>query len=344
MVAGEHRFRHSGAQHLVLTDPPVDLDPTVDFAAGTAAGVVGLLVAHPFDTGKSCRPCHACAAILPVQSKLASRTQSIYSKYKSTLNAFVTITREERFTGLYKGVVSPLATCAFINGLVFSSYKFFMRAQLDDPASVPSLTQVGLAGTGCGIVTSLIASPTELIKIRQQNVLVNDPGNASALKVAMTYLQTTRHPRTLPWPDCHCTERHRVWNVLSDATCRYFKAPSAQPLAADHSSLLSEIDSEASSMPWTVLFLAGGLAGIAGWVATFPMDLVKTRMQSTEPSLTATKLPTDPCRTILSTVVHSYRSEGWRVFFRGLTPTLIRSVPVNVATFSVYESVVHMLS
>lgn len=46
------------------------------------------------------------------------------------------------------------ATCAFMNGLVFSSYKFFMRAQLDDPASVPSLTQVGLAGTGCGIVTS----------------------------------------------------------------------------------------------------------------------------------------------------------------------------------------------
>jgi len=94
-------------------------------------------------------------------------------------------------------------------------------------------------------------------------------------------------------------------------------------------------------MPWTVLFLAGGLAGIAGWVATFPMDLVKTRMQSTEPRPTSSK---DPYRTILSTVVHSYRSEGWRVFFRGLTPTLIRSVPVNVATFSVYESVVHMLS
>lgn len=41
-----------------------------------------------------------------------------------------------------------------MNGLVFSSYKFFMRAQLDDPTSVPSLTQVALAGTGCGIVTS----------------------------------------------------------------------------------------------------------------------------------------------------------------------------------------------
>ncbi|KAF8141383.1 mitochondrial carrier domain-containing protein [Boletus edulis] len=303
----------------------VDLDPTVDFAAGTAAGVVGLLVAHPFDTVKT-----------------RFQNPAIYSKYKSTLNAFVTITREERFMGLYKGVVSPLATCAFMNGLVFSSYKFFMRAQLDDPASVPSLTQVGLAGTGCGIVTSLIASPTELIKIRQQNVLVNDPGNASALKVAMTIFK--RHGIRGLYRGLTATALrdtgYGTYFLTYEATCRYFKAPSAQPLAADHSSLLSEIDSEASSMPWTVLFLAGGLAGIAGWVATFPMDLVKTRMQSTEP----TKFPTDPCRTILSTVVHSYRSEGWRVFFRGLTPTLIRSVPVNVATFSVYESVVHMLS
>lgn len=82
-------------------------------------------------------------------------------------------------------------------------------------------------------------------------------------------------------------------------------------------------------MPWSALFLAGGLAGIAGWLATFPMDLVKTRMQSTEPGPThpsAAKLPADPYRTILSTIVNSYRAEGSKVFFRGLAPTLIRSV------------------
>lgn len=114
-----------------------------------------------------------------------------------------------------------------------------------------------------------------------------------------------------------------------EATCRYFKPPSAQPSATDHSSLLSEIDSEAKSMPWSALFLAGGLAGIAGWLATFPMDFVKTRMQSFEPNSThrtGSKTLVDPYRTILSTVVHSYRAEGPKVFFRGLAPTLIRSV------------------
>ena len=132
----------------------------------------GLLVAHSFDTGTSS---HQCQVLMFHSVKTRLQNPIIYSKYKSTLqgDAFGSIVREERFTGFYKPLFRPSyvdyvpsallpshlhphrqATCAFMNGLVFSSYKFFMRAQLDDPSSVPSLTQVGLAGAGCGIVTS----------------------------------------------------------------------------------------------------------------------------------------------------------------------------------------------
>ncbi|KAF8836948.1 mitochondrial carrier [Paxillus ammoniavirescens] len=209
--------------------------------------------------------------------------------------------------------------------------------------------QVFLAGTGCGIVTSLVATPTELIKIRQQNVLAYDPSHASAAKVAMAIFK--QHGVRGLYRGLAATALrdtgYGTYFLAYEATCRHFKPPSARPVDADHSSLLSEIDAEAYSMPWSVLFLAGGLAGIAGWLATFPMDLVKTRMQSSDSSTTkpsTAKFPKDPFRTILSTAIHSYRTEGSSVFFRGLTPTLIRSVPVNIATFSVYESVVHMLS
>ncbi|KAF9232831.1 mitochondrial carrier domain-containing protein [Melanogaster broomeanus] len=228
----------------------------------------------------------------------STQNPAIYSKYKSTLNAFDHDSTGERFMGLYKGVVSPLS---------------------------PPLTQVGLAGTGCGIVTSLIASPTELIKIRQQNVLVNDPSNASATKVAMAIFRQHGSKDYIGVMD-RTSLRHMN---KYEATCRYFKPYSAPSVNADHSLLLSKIDAEAHSTPWSVLFLAGGFAGIAGWLATFPMDLVKTRMQSTEPSVTMPNnvgYPRDPFRTMLSTVVHSYRTEGPSVFFRGLAPTLIRSV------------------
>lgn len=41
-----------------------------------------------------------------------------------------------------------------MNGLVFASYRFFMKLQLESPESVPTLTQITLAGIGSGIVSS----------------------------------------------------------------------------------------------------------------------------------------------------------------------------------------------
>ena len=73
--------------------------------------------------------------------------------------------------------------------------------------------------------------------------------------------------------------------------------------------------------PYWALLLAGGLAGPASWIVTFPFDVVKTRVQSVvNPSRD------HPYRTVFSTIVNSYRSEGFGVFFKGLQPTLIRSV------------------
>jgi hypothetical protein len=46
------------------------------------------------------------------------------------------------------------ATVALMNGLVFSSYGFLMKLQLERAGTLPTLTQVALAGAGAGIVTS----------------------------------------------------------------------------------------------------------------------------------------------------------------------------------------------
>lgn len=87
-----------------------------------------------------------------------------------------------------------------------------------------------------------------------------------------------------------------------------------------------------------------------GWLVTFPMDVVKTRIQGSDwtplassppvkpperaqllgsnfpnrPSIDSVIQEDQPYRTTLSTIVNSYRAEGIRVFYRGLAPTLIR--------------------
>ncbi|KDQ61793.1 hypothetical protein JAAARDRAFT_522497 [Jaapia argillacea MUCL 33604] len=296
------------------------LDPTVDFIAGTVSGMAALCVGYPFDT-----------------VKVRFQNPETSAKYRTTFGAVGTIIREERFVGLYKGIGSPLAGCAFLNGLIFASYRFFMKVQLKSEKDVPTLAQVGLAGAGSGIVSSVITTPMELIKIHQQNALHS---SASARAAAVEIFKqfgirglyrgiTVTALRDIGYG---------AYFASYEATCRLLShTPSSS--ASDHSSLISEAESELGTLSWPALLVAGGVAGVTGWLATFPLDVVKTRVQSTFP--TSSK---DPYRNTLSTIIHSYRAEGLGVFFRGLAPTLIRAIPVNMVTFATFEGVVHALS
>jgi solute carrier family 25 carnitine/acylcarnitine transporter 20/29 len=67
---------------------------------------------------------------------------------------------------------------------------------------------------------------------------------------------------------------------------------------------------------------AGGAAGIAMWIPVFPIDTVKSRLQS------AAGNPT-----IGGTIRGIYKSGGYKAFFPGMGPAMARAVPANAATF-----------
>jgi len=327
----------------------VELNPTIDFIAGTIAGIASLIVGFPFDT-----------------IKVRFQSPAIAGKYHSTFHAITTIIREERFIGLYKGITSPLATVALMNGLVFASYRFLLKLQLPMAETVPTITQIALAGAGCGIVSSIVTTPTELIKIRQQSTFT--PTNAR--QVALNIFRENgikglyRGMPVTAMRDCG----YGAYFAAYEATCRCF--------ATDGANVFARAETEITTLSWPALLLAGGVAGVAGWIATFPLDVVKTRVQGSQamptrvpvlvvagahsggvaslspstPLLDNLRPPSpvvqdfNPYRTTWTTIVHSYRNEGPSVFFRGLSPTLIRAIPVNMATFATFEFVVHALS
>lgn len=70
-----------------------------------------------------------------------------------------------------------------MNGLVFSSYRFLLKLQLSHADVVPTISQIALAGAGCGIVSSIITTPTELIKIRQQSLLTPTTATQVTLQI-----------------------------------------------------------------------------------------------------------------------------------------------------------------
>jgi solute carrier family 25 carnitine/acylcarnitine transporter 20/29 len=78
----------------------------------------------------------------------------------------------------------------------------------------------------------------------------------------------------------------------------------------------------ALSMP--AVLAAGGAAGIAMWIPVFPVDTIKSRLQSA---------PGKP--TIGGTIRSVYASGGFKAFFPGFGPALARAVPANAATLYV---------
>lgn len=72
----------------------------------------------------------------------------------------------------------------------------------------------------------------------------------------------------------------------------------------------------------TAVMVAGGAAGVAMWIPVFPIDTVKSRLQSAEGR-----------PTIQGTISGLYSRGGLKAFFPGIGPALARAVPANAATF-----------
>ncbi len=77
-------------------------------------------------------------------------------------------------------------------------------------------------------------------------------------------------------------------------------------------------------------FLNGGLAGTMSWLTTYPLDYVKTLIQSD--NLDARKY-----KSAYDCAKQRYRQQGWKTFYRGLGITLLRSFPVNGAGFVAFQ-------
>ncbi|KAM0787336.1 hypothetical protein ACM66B_003425 [Microbotryomycetes sp. NB124-2] len=347
------------------------ISPTLDFVAGTIAGIMSVVVGQPFDVVKVKLQCAAGPSndqqrlggrgLGPLQN-LTNRTRTA----GTAMSAFLQVLKEDKAKGLFKGVTSPMLGVAAINASVFTSYKYTLNLMVGpDGAKVgPNLWQICAAGAASGVFTSFITTPIERLKILQQSSRPGQPVPSLASLVRQHSVPSL----------------YRGWTatVLRDlgfgpyfavyeAVCRFDLGRTGYELDPRR-----EVDKEVREVGKGRILVAGGFAGIAGWGSTFALDVVKTRMQSSEPYLTTASTPksvsasgtpsavviaastvpnggTDvvrvahPYRTTWSTITRSYADGGIRVFFTGIGPTLLRSVPVNMVCFFVFEAVVEAL-
>ena len=84
--------------------------------------------------------------------------------------------------------------------------------------------------------------------------------------------------------------------------------------------------------------LYGGLAGEALWISSYPLDVVKSRMQ------TDGFEKDQRYKSMRDCFRQTWRAEGFRGFWRGIGPTLFRAMPVSAGTFATVELVMRALA
>ena len=79
------------------------------------------------------------------------------------------------------------------------------------------------------------------------------------------------------------------------------------------------------------LMVAGGLTGIISWTYSYPADVIKSKIQAE--GLT----PLGKYQSYADCIKISIKTDGFSVFFKGMSVCLLRAFPVNAATFAGVE-------
>ncbi|KAJ2720323.1 hypothetical protein GGI07_004662 [Coemansia sp. Benny D115] len=277
-----------------------------EFAAGTVGGWAQVVVGHPFDT-----------------IKVRMQTQPSPPIYSGGMDCVRTTIRNEGASALYKGVTSPLAGIGFCNAVVFAANGYFMRLLQNNSGQPLTLAQKAFAGGMAGGVMSFLNCPVELLKVKLQTQTASAaPGHKPYTGVFNCGVRTFRERGVAG------LYRGLGITILRDIPSfwAYFGLYEGMKAAMVYSRTGVADGSKSNGLEQ---FLAGGFAGISAWLTAYPQDVIKSRMQM--------DYRYNSTREAFGALLAEAKASGWRIFFRGFGPTIVRAFPANAATFVAYE-------
>ncbi|KAF9233966.1 mitochondrial carrier [Melanogaster broomeanus] len=279
-----------------------------DLIAGSFGGAAQVIVGQPLDT---------------IKTRAQTAPEGMF---KGPMDILVKTLRNEGFLALYKGMASPLLGIAGVNSLLFASYAASKRVV--SPFPDKSIKQIALAGGMAGFVNAVLASPVEMFKVRMQ---------------AQYGAATDQRLRDV------AREMWREWG-FKQGIMRGYWATVAREIPA-YAGFYSAFEFSkrqfqahyGQQIPVWALLASGSTGGIAYWLSSYPLDVVKSRIQlrSTPPTARPWTYINGELRSVVaeggfwkSVLMLASPSAG---LFRGLTPSLLRSIPAAASTFAAYE-------
>lgn len=293
---------------------------SADFWAGYISGAAGIIVGSPLDI---------------LKTRIQAGTPSLTSPSASYASQFSSA------GSLIRGAAPPILGYGALNALLFVTYNRTSALLNSSTSGAPlNLWTTWIAGAIGGLATWVVSTPTELVKCRAQ--VSSSPTAATSWSITKEILRN-EGIRGLYFGG--------VVTALRDSIGYGFYFWSYELSTRVMMSSMRERGSD--SQEAAKVLLCGGLAGVVTWASIFPLDVIKTRVQTqiladtaTAPLLGSPAVAASAETRKLGAVEvarNAYRSEGPGVFFRGLTVCSIRAFIVNAAQWAVYEWIMREL-
>ncbi|KAL1934259.1 hypothetical protein VTP01DRAFT_6441 [Rhizomucor pusillus] len=281
--------------------------------AGGTAGFMEACTCHPLDTIK-------------VRMQLAKNAQrNAAGKRLGFIGVGVRIVKNESFLALYKGLGAVIAGIVPKMAIRFSSFELY-KGWLADEEGKTSRTGVFFAGLAAGTTEAvLVVSPMDLIKIRlqaQRNSMADPmdiPKYRNAPHAAYTIIKEE---------GIRALYKGVALTALRQATNQAANFTAYQELKKWGKKL-----QDVEELPSYQTLVIGGISGAMGPCCNAPIDTIKTRIQKSSVSTGSAWQRF----TIVTSEI--YKKEGFRAFYKGLTPRVLRVAPGQAVTFVVYEKV-----
>lgn len=264
----------------------------VDLLAGSLGGAATVAVGQPLDTVKV-------------------KMQTFPQTYPNSIKCLtMTLKTDGLFRGLYAGTTPSLAANVAENAVLFCAYGYCKQAvSMFTGRQGKEMTVLDKATSGffAAFFSSFALCPTELIKCKLQALRETNSKPISATALTKSIIKregvfglynglTSTIAREMPGYFAFFGGIESTKKLLVKYT----------PLKDEHNPL--------------VPLISGGVGGMCLWLAIFPFDLIKSRIQIDNSKLSLTQM--------LAKIV---KEEGIRTLYRGLTPTLIRTFPATAA-------------
>jgi len=284
----------------------VELSMSADFWASYASGAIGILIGNRLD-------------VLKVRAQASGGSTINLGPLDYTTNL-------ERFTALFRGAAAPILGYGALNSILFMTFNrslTLMDPNIFDYTKLAGvdLGKIWVAGAVGGLATFVVSAPSELIKCRAQLVVDGQNSSYGVLKDIWKH----RGFRGFYFGGTITAVRDAIgygwyfWSYELSKRLLLSRQPDPfiPPTAAD-------------------VLISGGIAGVVTWVSIYPLDVIKTRLQ-TQPAwqperqglLPGAHANSRHVRTSVDVAREVWRTCGFAGFYRGVGICSLRAFVVN---------------